>query len=52
MVCDLSAEAIADTVKQCEDIGAQTLGAVANVTDSKSLQAMVQATPAKFGRIH
>ena len=51
VVCDLSAEFIADTVKQCEDIGAQTLGAVANVTDSQSLQAMVQATLAKFGRI-
>jgi len=51
VVCDLSAESIADTVKQCEAIGAQTLGAVANVTDSKSLQAMVQATLAKFGRI-
>ena len=51
VVCDLSAESIADTFKQCEAIGAQTLGAVANVTDSKSLQAMVQATLAKFGRI-
>lgn len=51
VICDLSLESIAETIKLCEAAGAQTLGAVANVTDIKSLQAMVQATLAKFGRI-
>ncbi len=51
VVCDLSADAIAETVQLCENEGAQTLGAVADVTDAKSLRAMVDATLAKFGRI-
>jgi 3-oxoacyl-[acyl-carrier protein] reductase len=51
VVCDLSADAIAETVQLCEDEGAQTLGVVADVTDAKSLRAMVDATLAKFGRI-
>ncbi len=51
VVCDLSADAIAETVQLCEREGAQTLGAVADVTDAKSLQKMVEATLAKFGRI-
>jgi 3-oxoacyl-[acyl-carrier protein] reductase len=51
VVCDLTQESIAETVKLCEAIGAPTLGCVANVTDIKSLQAMVKDTVAKFGRI-
>ncbi len=51
VVCDLTQESIAETVKLCEEIGAPTLGCVANVTDMKSLQAMVKETVAKFGRI-
>lgn len=51
VVCDLSADAIAETVQLCENEGAQTLGVVADVTDVKSLRAMVDATLAKFGRI-
>ena len=51
VVCDLSNEAIAETLKLCAEAGAQTLGCVANVTDIKSLRAMVEATVAKFGRI-
>ncbi len=51
VVCDMSADSVAETVKLCEDAGAQTLGAVADVTDVKSLQAMVRATLARFGRI-
>ena len=51
VVCDLSEEAIAETLALCGEAGAQTLGCVANVTDTKSLKAMVQATLAKFGRI-
>ena len=51
VVCDLSVDAIADTVTLCKLAGAQTLGCVANVTDMKSLQAMVQTTLAEWGRI-
>ena len=51
VVCDLSSEGIADTLTLCKLAGAQTLGCVANVTDMKSLQTMVQATLAQFGRI-
>ena len=51
VVCDLSEEAIAETLKLCGEVGAPTLGCVANVTDIPSLKAMVQATLAKFGRI-
>ena len=51
VVCDLTQESIAETVKLCEQLGAPTLGCVANVTDIKSLQAMVKETVAKFGRI-
>ena len=51
VVCDLSSEGIADTLTLCKLAGAQTLGCVANVTDMKSLQAMVQTTLAQWGRI-
>ncbi|HTE13737.1 MAG TPA: beta-ketoacyl-ACP reductase [Burkholderiales bacterium] len=51
VVCDLSNEAIADTLVLCKLAGAQTLGCVADVTDMKSLQAMVQTTLAEWGRI-
>ena len=51
VVCDLTQESIAETLALCEQAGAQTLGCVASVTDMNSLQAMVQATLAKFGRI-
>lgn len=51
VVSDVSADAIAATVQLCEAEGAEALGVVADVTDKKSLQAMVEATLAKFGRI-
>jgi 3-oxoacyl-[acyl-carrier protein] reductase len=51
VVCDLTQESIAETVKLCEQIGAPTLGCVANVTDMPSLRAMVKDTVDKFGRI-
>jgi 3-oxoacyl-[acyl-carrier protein] reductase len=51
VVCDLSAEAVADTVTLCKLAGAQTLGCVASVTDMKSLQTMVKTTLSEWGRI-
>ncbi len=51
VVCDLTRESLTETLALCEQAGAQTLGCAANVTDMKSLHAMVAATLAKFGRI-
>jgi 3-oxoacyl-[acyl-carrier protein] reductase len=51
VVCDLSKEAIADTVTLCKLAGAQALGCMANVTDMKSLQEMVKTVVAEWGRI-
>jgi len=51
VVCDLSADAIAETVELCEEAGGQALGCIADVTDIKSLEAMVKATMDKWGRV-
>jgi len=51
VVCDLTKEAVAGTVTLCKLAGAQTLGCVANVTDMKSLQAMVKTVLGEWGRI-
>lgn len=51
VVCDLSDEAIAQTVGLCERMGAPTLGCVANVTDMATLDAMVRTVVAKWGRV-
>ena len=51
VVCDLTAEAIAGTVNLCKQIGAPTLGCVANVTDMASLKAMVAEVLGHWGRI-
>lgn len=51
MVCDLTAEGIAESVRLCERAGAPTLGCVANVCDMTSLQAMVKTILDQWGRI-
>ena len=51
VVCDLTAESIADTVRLCEQAGAPTLGCVANVTNRASLDAMVAEVLKKWGRV-
>ena len=51
VVCDLTAESIAETVQLCEQAGAPTLGCVANVTDRASLDAMVAQVFTKWGRV-
>jgi 3-oxoacyl-[acyl-carrier protein] reductase len=51
VVCDLSADAIAETAKLCEAAGGAAFPYVADVTDPKSLAAMVKATVEKWGRI-
>lgn len=51
VVCDLSEEAIAETVEMCKKAGAPTLGCVANVTNMASLRAMVKDILDLWGRI-
>ena len=51
VVCDLTAESIAETVQLCEQAGAPTLGCVVNVTDRASLDAMVAQVFTKWGRV-
>ena len=51
VVCDLSPEPIAETVALCTQTGGTAMGCVADVRDIKSLDAMVAATLAKWGRI-
>ena len=51
VVCDLTPESIVDTVALCEQAGAPTLGCVANVTDRKSVDAMVAEGLAKWGHV-
>ncbi len=51
VVCDLSPEWIEETVKLCKENGSDAIGCVADVRDMKSLDAMVEATLAKWGRV-
>jgi 3-oxoacyl-[acyl-carrier protein] reductase len=51
VVCDLSPEWIETTVALCSKVGGDAMGAVADVRDMKSLESMVSATIAKWGRV-
>lgn len=51
VVCDLTPEWIDQTVALCKEAGAESIGCVADVRDMKSLDAMVKATLAKWGRV-
>lgn len=51
VVCDLTAEGIADSVRLCERAGAPTLGCVADVCDMASLKEMVKTILDQWGRI-
>jgi 3-oxoacyl-[acyl-carrier protein] reductase len=51
VVCDLSAEAIAETVEMCKETRGDAFGFVADVRDIKSLENMVEVTLAKWGRV-
>ena len=51
VVCDLTPESIADTVKMCGDAGGEAFGFAADVRDPVVLDSMVEATVGKWGRV-
>ena len=51
VVCDLSPERIKETVEMCKETRGDAIGYVADVRDIKSLEKMVVATVAKWGRV-
>ena len=51
VVCDLSPEWIQETVELCKESRGDAFGFVADVRDPKSLEQMVDATIAKWGRV-
>ena len=51
VVCDLSREQIRETVELCKEARGDAMGYVADVRDIKSLEDMVAAVMAKWGRI-
>ena len=51
VVCDRQAQGVHDAVAALQAAGAQAVGHVVNVTDRPSIDAMVQAVHAQFGRI-
>jgi 3-oxoacyl-[acyl-carrier protein] reductase len=51
VVCDLKPEWLDETVKLCQAAGSEAIGCAADVRDVKTLDAMVEATLAKWGRI-
>jgi 3-oxoacyl-[acyl-carrier protein] reductase len=51
IVCDVKQAAVDDAVKKCQDMGAQALGFVVDVTQRDMVDATVKAVLDKFGRI-
>ena len=51
IVCDVKQTAVDEAVKKCQDIGAQALGFVMDVTQRDMVDATVKAVLEKFGRI-
>lgn len=51
VVCDLKPEWLTESVALCQAQGVEAIGCAADVRDMKSLDAMVAATMAKWGRI-
>src|SRR5262245_43834082 len=51
VVCDLTPEWIEETVNLCKETRGEAMGYVADVRDIKSLEQMVAATVAKWGRV-
>src|SRR5690606_20873427 len=51
VVCDLNDEALARTVSECENAGAQALGFSVNVTERPALDSMVGKVLERFGRV-
>ena len=51
VVCDLTPESIADTVRLCQETGGEAFGFAADVRDPAGLDSMVEATVGKWGRV-
>ncbi|RPJ48738.1 MAG: 3-oxoacyl-ACP reductase FabG [Betaproteobacteria bacterium] len=51
VVCDIRQDWIDETVKLCQEAGGTAMGQIADVRDMKSLEALVNATVGKWGRI-
>ncbi len=51
VVCDLKPEWLEESVALCKKAGSDAMGCAADVRDMKTLEAMVAATLAKWGRI-
>lgn len=51
VIADLHEEGIQETVAEIEAVGAEALGIVVDVTDKRSIDAMVEQIMAKWGRI-
>jgi len=51
VVCDIKQDWIDETVKLCQEAGGTAMGQIADVRDMKSLEALVNATVDKWGRI-
>jgi 3-oxoacyl-[acyl-carrier protein] reductase len=51
VVCDVKREAVEGTVRLCEEAGGEAFGYVADVRDMVGLEAMVDATVARWGRV-
>jgi 3-oxoacyl-[acyl-carrier protein] reductase len=51
VVCDLKQEWLTESVALCKQAGGDAIGCAADVRDTKSLDAMVAATLAQWGRI-
>jgi len=52
VVCDVSADTLAATVKSVEDEGAACLGVLCDVSNSAEVRAMFEAAVARFGTLH
>ncbi len=51
VVCDLTPESLVETVSLCKETRGEAFGYAADVRDMKALEAMVEATVAKWGRV-
>lgn len=51
VVCDLTPESVEETLALCKETRGEAMGYAADVRDMKSLQGMVEATLARWGRV-
>ena len=51
VIADINKESVDETVKEIAEIGGEALGIVADVTSQDSVNAMIQATIEKYGKL-